>query len=63
MAISSAFQANRYQSSNYTWKITASLVVMEFAICVLAPEGTNSETKVWGGFFGMYFALLLEDEF
>lgn len=30
---------------------------------VLIPEGTNSEPKVWGGFFGVYFALLLGDEF
>lgn len=63
MAMSSAFQANCYHSSNYTWKIAASLVVMEFSICMLTLEGTNSETKVWGGFFGMYFAILLEDEF
>lgn len=36
---------------------------MEFAIYVVVPEGTNSEPKVCGGCFGVYFALLLEDEF
>lgn len=30
---------------------------------MLTSEGTNSEPKVWGGFFCIYFALLLEDEF